>query len=155
MEIPDPAHFTAEFTIKRRDDKSFDIELGICMQHDLEEYVEPDLDDPSTFENEHKPYVLDENKLLEWIVRAEEKAAEYRLSAENCIAAVRMGLSYADMYHAQTGEYPDDSITDKPFEADEDLMFIYERLYAMHSFIFFAKEEIEEQRVQGNNLQSR
>ena len=138
-----PVDWDGEFGITRIDEMTFKVWLCLNMQHDLNQYVEPVLERPDTHENEHREYFIDDIELHAWIVGAQLKADEYRQSAGFVLALQHRGISYADVHRLNTGEEPDQQFSRNPYEADEDLMFIYERLAALHRFIFEAKEAID------------
>jgi len=139
-EETDPAEWTDEFQIAPNlVGDHVEIRLSICMQMDLGVYVEPTLDQPETYEDEQRLYVLDKVELREWLVKAEEQAEKYRRSVEECIVFARRGVSYATMHLIVTGEPANSVYSDNVYEADEDLMFLYERLHALHRFIFEVK----------------
>jgi hypothetical protein len=131
------------FGIKRRDIRSFEVWLDICMQMDLEQYPTPDTDDPRTWETEHREYIVTDDEMEEWIKAAQKQAEIYLLSSENCKALERLGTTYGEVHRIHTGddpniEFPGDNAL---YEADEDLMFLYERLSVLHRFVFEAKVE--------------
>ncbi len=131
------------FGIKRRDVRSFEIWLDISMQLDLEKYPTVDVNDKSTWETEHREYIVTDEELVEWIEQAKAKTNEYRRSVEADMVLERLGVTYSDIYKIFTRKEADPGFeNDDKYEADEDLYFCYERLSELYHFLCEAKYEI-------------
>jgi hypothetical protein len=134
-----------EFGLKRRDVRSFEIWLPICLQMELGVYPTPVPEDPSTHEDEHREYIVEDYELDAWIKQGRKQAEIYFTSVLNTQAMERMGVTYGEMTRISSdAELPDSLPGDTElYEADEDLMFLYERLGILHRFMFEAKVEMD------------
>jgi hypothetical protein len=125
---------TKIFATKRKDGK-FAVELSICMQHNLDVYVEPVVGKPSTYENEHKRYFYTRDRLEDLIETAEDRARDYLDTVFRCKGYEAAGLTYKQMSVANGGT-PNKLVTDNKYTADEDLTFLYGQLQILYDFIY-------------------
>jgi len=116
----------------------YELELSICLQMETGLYVEPVKGVPSTYEDEKRHYTLDELQLQEVIDKARFQISLYMASVQNSIALERLGATYGDVHRIMAHEEPTGfpGQSDNPFEADEDLAFLYNRLSELHLFLF-------------------
>jgi len=138
VEETNPATWVGEFSLERAGEDATIVTLSICMQHDLGKYIEPIEGQPETYETEQRHFIVSQSQLQELVAKAEKQAEKYRRSVEECIVFARREVSYATMHLIVTGE-PSSMYSNNVYEADEDLMFLYERLHALHRFIFEVK----------------
>jgi hypothetical protein len=113
----------------------FDVELSLNMQMWLGLYIEPDKDKPETWEDEHRVYVFDETELEHLSEKALEKSKELQQQVFTNMGYEASELSYKQLAVMQGGK-PNDGITDKPYRADEDLVFLYGSLQVLADFMY-------------------
>lgn len=115
----------------------YELQLSICLQIELGVYIEPVVGAPCTYEDEERKYTFTEIQLQEVVDKARDQIRIYMTSVENSIALEHLGATYGDTHriiaHEEPLGFPSD---DKPYEADEDLMFLYNRLAELHELLF-------------------
>jgi hypothetical protein len=116
--------------------------MGISMQMFLDLYVEPVIGDPSTYEDENRLMIFKVDELTACLARAQEKAEEMLLDALWLKGCERRGMTMGEVV-VNKGPYRSD-VPDRPYEADEDLIFHFQTLAELHEFIMYARIALEE-----------
>jgi hypothetical protein len=110
-------------------------ELGISMQMWLNLYVTPDLGDPSTWEDERKKYSKTKKAWQEVADYAKSKAEALSVDIDKYQQYEAEGLTYSEVTLRTTGQARSE-VSDNPYDASEDLMFLYGAIRDLYEFIF-------------------
>jgi hypothetical protein len=137
------------FDIEQRTGE-FAVTLSISMQQFLDLYLEPNPDDPDTFEDEERLYIMSAANLETLTDKARDKAAELLRDAADCLALERLGATFqeaSNMFSRKNGHGDsfdrDTAYEDAPYEADEDCAFMLYFASALYSFIFEARSLLD------------
>lgn len=128
-------------------DKAFVVRLSVNVQMYVGLYIEPEIDKPETYEDEHKRFVLTKFELSRCIDKLVLKAKEFQQSVSHSILLERAGFTYAEVHKLTTGEEPGPKgiivPSDNKYQADEDLSFMYTELGTIWTFINQARDAIQ------------
>jgi hypothetical protein len=123
--------------------------MDICLQQWTGLYIEPVASKPWTYECEDRRFILTRKELKKAVKKAKESAGKIYPDVNKSMMYERLGYTYADVYKLTTGEEIGTlGITmpsNRKFEADEDLSFLFWALYELWSFIFMAKDAMFEE----------
>src|SRR5579872_1828505 len=111
----------------------FVTELDIPMQMWLGLYVEPRLDDPSTWEDDHKLFSKQKEGWLELADKAKMLTREVYGQVAECLQYEAHGLTYREVALGKTGRVPS-QVTDNKYDASEDLAFLHRQLTELYTF---------------------
>jgi hypothetical protein len=125
-------------------DKAFILHLGIVMQQWTNLYVEPEIDKPETYENEHKRFVLTKFELNKCVDAALGHIAAMRRDVSRFELFERAGFTYEEVHKITTGEEPGPigivMPSPRKYQADEDLVFLHSSLGELWYFVFMARD---------------
>jgi hypothetical protein len=117
--------------------QEYKVQLSICMQMNLDLYVEPIPGEPDTYEDEHKEFIFDRAELQNLVTKAKTKSMSMQFDVFKCMGYEAAGLSYQQLHTLLTYEGLDhEGITDKPYTASEDLVFLYSQLHILWDFVY-------------------
>jgi hypothetical protein len=133
-----------DFANDPTEDGKLVVRLGINQQMWLGVYPEPVPDKPETYEDENRMFEFTQEELQNLVGRAKHQALILVDDAQNSIALERLGATYKDVHQVMSRKNDYDAeanlheMTDEPYDASEDLAFLYNSASSLYSFVFEA-----------------
>jgi hypothetical protein len=114
-------------------------ELDIPMQMWLGLYLEPKPGDPNTWEDEHRKYSRLRSEWEDLIPIALREADKMLVQASQCHQYEDDGLTYREVARLVNDKEPSIHVTNSKYDASEDLMFLYNSIGKLYTFVFEAR----------------